>query len=141
MKHEAIVCNIGHFDSEIDIAGLRTLPWENIKPQVDHVVFPDGKKVIVLAEGRLVNLGCATGHSSFVMSASFANQVMAQIELWNNPTAYEARVYNASEALGRKGRAPAFGQDRAHLTRLTPEQAAYINVPVEGPYKPSRYRY
>ncbi len=141
MKHEAIVCNIGHFDSEIDIAGLRTLPWENIKPQVDHVVFPDGKKVIVLAEGRLVNLGCATGHSSFVMSASFANQVMAQIELWNNPSAYESRVYTLPKHLDEKVARLHLDKIGAHLTRLTPEQAAYINVPVEGPYKPSRYRY
>ncbi len=141
MKHEAIVCNIGHFDSEIDIAGLRALPWENIKPQVDHVVFPDGKKVIVLAEGRLVNLGCATGHSSFVMSASFANQVMAQIELWNNPSAYEARVYTLPKHLDEKVARLHLDKIGAHLTRLTEEQAAYINVPVEGPYKPNRYRY
>ena len=141
MKHEAIVCNIGHFDSEIDIAALRTLPWENIKPQVDHVVFPDGKKVIVLAEGRLVNLGCATGHSSFVMSASFTNQVMAQIELWNRPQDYKVRVYTLPKHLDEKVARLHLSKIGAHLTELTPEQAAYINVPIEGPYKPARYRY
>ncbi len=141
MKHEAIVCNIGHFDSEIDIAALRTLPWENIKPQVDHVVFPDGKKVIILAEGRLVNLGCATGHSSFVMSASFTNQVMAQIELWNKPQDYKVQVYTLPKHLDEKVARLHLSKIGAHLTRLTPEQATYINVPVEGPYKPTRYRY
>ena len=141
MKHEAIVCNIGHFDSEIDIAALRTLPWENIKPQVDHVVFPDGKKVIVLAEGRLVNLGCATGHSSFVMSASFTNQVMAQIELWNHPQDYKVQVYTLPKHLDEKVARLHLDKIGAHLTKLTAEQAAYINVPVEGPYKPTRYRY
>ncbi len=141
MKHEAIVCNIGHFDSEIDIAALRTLPWENIKPQVDHVVFPDGKKVIILAEGRLVNLGCATGHSSFVMSASFTNQVMAQIELWNHPQDYKVQVYTLPKHLDEKVARLHLSKIGAHLTRLTPEQATYINVPAEGPYKPTRYRY
>ncbi|WP_298139456.1 adenosylhomocysteinase [Acidiferrobacter sp.] len=141
MKHEAIVCNIGHFDSEIDIAALRTLPWENIKPQVDHVVFPDGKKVIVLAEGRLVNLGCATGHSSFVMSASFTNQVMAQIELWNHPQDYKVQVYTLPKHLDEKVARLHLNKIGAHLTKLTAEQAAYINVPAEGPYKPARYRY
>ncbi len=141
MKHEAIVCNIGHFDSEIDIAALRTLPWENIKPQVDHIVFPDGKKVIVLAEGRLVNLGCATGHSSFVMSASFTNQVMAQIELWNHPQDYKVQVYTLPKHLDEKVARLHLDKIGAHLTKLTAEQAAYINVPVEGPYKPTRYRY
>ena len=141
MKHEAIVCNIGHFDSEIDIAALRTLPWENIKPQVDHVVFPDGKKVIVLAEGRLVNLGCATGHSSFVMSASFTNQVMAQIELWNHPQDYKVQVYTLPKHLDEKVARLHLSKIGAHLTKLTAEQATYINVPAEGPYKPARYRY
>ncbi len=141
MKHEAIVCNIGHFDSEIDIAALRTLPWENIKPQVDHVVFPDGKKVIVLAEGRLVNLGCATGHSSFVMSASFTNQVMAQIELWNHPQDYKVQVYTLPKHLDEKVARLHLQKIGAHLTTLTPEQARYINVPLNGPYKPARYRY
>ncbi len=141
MKHEAIVCNIGHFDSEIDIAALRAYPWENIKPQVDHVVFPDGKKVTILAEGRLVNLGCATGHSSFVMSASFTNQVMAQIELWKHPEQYEKRVYTLPKKLDEKVARLHLGKIGAHLTALTPEQAAYINAPVEGPYKPAHYRY
>ena len=141
MKHEAIVCNIGHFDSEIDIAALRPLPWENIKPQVDHIVFPDGKKIIVLAEGRLVNLGCATGHSSFVMSASFTNQVMAQIELWNHPQDYKVQVYTLPKHLDEKVARLHLDKIGAHLTKLTAEQAAYINVPVEGPYKPTRYRY
>ena len=141
MKHEAIVCNIGHFDSEIDIAALRTLPWENIKLQVDHIVFPDGKKVIVLAEGRLVNLGCATGHSSFVMSASFTNQVMAQIELWNHPQDYKVRVYTLPKHLDEKVARLHLNKIGAHLTTLSAEQATYINVPVEGPYKPTRYRY
>ncbi len=141
MKHEAIVCNIGHFDSEIDIAALRTLPWENIKPQVDHVVFPDGKKVIILAEGRLVNLGCATGHSSFVMSASFTNQVMAQIELWGRSQDYKVQVYTLPKHLDEKVARLHLTKIGAHLTQLTPEQSAYINVPVEGPYKPARYRY
>ncbi|MHB8255370.1 MAG: adenosylhomocysteinase [Acidiferrobacter sp.] len=141
MKHEAIVCNIGHFDSEIDIAALRTLPWENIKPQVDHIVFPDGKKVIVLAEGRLVNLGCATGHSSFVMSASFTNQVMAQIELWGHPDKYKTQVYTLPKELDEKVARLHLSKIGAHLTELTPEQATYINVPAQGPYKPTRYRY
>jgi len=141
MKHEAILCNIGHFDSEIDIAALRGLPWENIKPQVDHVVFPDGKKVIVLAEGRLVNLGCATGHSSFVMSASFTNQVMAQIELWNYPEKYKKEVYTLPKHLDEKVARLHLSKIGAHLTSLTKEQATYINVPQNGPYKPARYRY
>lgn len=141
MKHEAIICNIGHFDSEIDIAALRAYPWQNIKPQVDHVVLPNGRKIIVLAEGRLVNLGCATGHSSFVMSASFTNQVMAQIELWNHPDRYEARVYTLPKHLDEKVARLHLAKIGAHLTTLTAAQAAYINVPVDGPYKPERYRY
>lgn len=141
MPHEAIVCNIGHFDSEIDIAGIRDLPWENIKPQVDHVTFPDSKRIIVLAEGRLVNLGCATGHPSFVMSNSFTNQVLAQIELWNNSEKYDNRVYFLPKQLDEMVAKLHLKQIGANLTQLTPEQAKYIGVPVEGPYKPDYYRY
>lgn len=141
MVHEAIVCNIGHFDSEIDVAGIRDLEWDNIKPQVDHITFPDGKKIILLAEGRLVNLGCATGHPSFVMSNSFANQVLAQIELWNNSQKYENKVYFLPKELDEKVAKLHLKQLGAKLTQLTPEQAEYINVPVEGPYKPEYYRY
>jgi len=141
MKNEAIVCNIGHFDSEIDIAGLRKYKWENIKPQVDHVIFPDGKKLIVLAEGRLVNLGCATGHPSFVMSSSFTNQVMAQIELWNNHKKYENKVYVLPKRLDEKVARLHLKKLGVHLTTLTPKQAAYINVQADGPYKPDHYRY
>ena len=141
MKNEAIVCNIGHFDSEIDIAGLKDYTWENIKPQVDHVIFPDGKKIIVLAEGRLVNLGCATGHPSFVMSASFTNQVIAQIELWNNPDNYENIVYVLPKNLDEKVARLHLSKIGANLTELTKEQADYISVPTEGPYKPEGYRY
>ncbi len=141
MKNQAIVCNIGHFDSEIDIASLKKYKWENIKPQVDHVIFPDGKRIIVLAEGRLVNLGCATGHPSFVMSASFTNQVMAQIELWNNPENYDKKVYVLPKHLDEKVARLHLKKLDAHLTTLTPKQAAYISVPIEGPYKPDYYRY
>ncbi len=141
MPNEAIVCNIGHFDSEIDIAGLKDLVWENIKPQVDHVVFPDGKKIIVLAEGRLVNLGCATGHPSFVMSNSFANQVLAQIELWERFDKYENQVYFLPKHLDEKVALLHLDKIGAHLTTLSKEQADYIGVPVEGPYKPEYYRY
>ncbi len=141
MKNEAIVCNIGHFDNEIDVASLRQYPWENIKPQVDHVVFPDGKRIILLAEGRLVNLGCATGHPSFVMSASFTNQVIAQIELWNHHERYENKVYVLPKHLDEKVARLHLGKLDAHLTRLTPEQAEYLGIPVEGPYKPDHYRY
>ena len=141
MKNEAIVCNIGHFDSEIDIAGLKSYTWENIKPQVDHVIFPDGKKLIVLAEGRLVNLGCATGHPSFVMSASFTNQVIAQIELWNNPDNYENIVYVLPKNLDEKVARLHLSKIGANLTELTKTQADYISVPTEGPYKPEGYRY
>lgn len=141
MKDQAIVCNIGHFDSEIDIAGIRDLPWENIKPQVDHVIFPDGKRIIVLAEGRLVNLGCATGHPSFVMSNSFTNQVLAQIELWQNSAAYENKVYFLPKKLDEKVAALHLDKIGARLTTLTKEQADYIGVAVEGPYKPEYYRY
>jgi len=141
MKHQAIVCNIGHFDSEIDIASLRQYQWENIKPQVDHVIFPDGKRLIVLAEGRLVNLGCATGHPSFVMSNSFTNQVLAQIELWNNAGHYQNQVYVLPKKLDEKVARLHLGQIGAKLTELTEEQARYINVPVDGPYKVEYYRY
>jgi adenosylhomocysteinase len=141
MKDQAIVCNIGHFDSEIDIASIRQLKWENIKPQVDHVIFPDGKRIIVLAEGRLVNLGCATGHPSFVMSNSFTNQVMAQIELWGNPGKYENKVYFLPKALDEKVAFLHLKKIGAELTTLTKEQADYIGVPVSGPYKPEYYRY
>ncbi len=141
MPNEAIVCNIGHFDSEIDIAGLKDLPWENIKPQVDHVTFPDGKKIIVLAEGRLVNLGCATGHPSFVMSNSFTNQVLAQIELWKNHAKYENKVYFLPKQLDEQVARLHLQQIGATLTTLTKKQADYIGVPVNGPYKPDYYRY
>ena len=141
MPPEAIVCNIGHFDSEIDIAGIRDLPWDNIKPQVDHVTFPDGKRIIILAEGRLVNLGCATGHPSFVMSNSFTNQVLAQIELWKNSTSYEKKVYFLPKALDEMVAKLHLEKIGAHLTTLSKEQADYIGVKIEGPYKPDYYRY
>jgi len=141
MKHDAIVCNIGHFDSEIDIASLRQYRWENIKPQVDHVVFPDGTRIIVLAEGRLVNLGCATGHPSFVMSASFTNQVMAQIELWNNPGKYPVGVYILPKHLDEKVARLHLKKIGAKLTVLTPQQSEYLSVSPAGPYKPQHYRY
>ncbi|MBU1566634.1 MAG: adenosylhomocysteinase [Proteobacteria bacterium] len=141
MPDQAIVCNIGHFDSEIDIAGIRDLPWDNIKPQVDHVIFPDGKKIIVLAEGRLVNLGCATGHPSFVMSNSFSNQVLAQIELWQNSDKYENRVYFLPKHLDEMVAKMHLKKIGANLTELSKEQADYIGVPVNGPYKPEYYRY
>jgi adenosylhomocysteinase len=141
MPDQAIVCNIGHFDSEIDIAGIRSLPWENIKPQVDHVIFPDGKRLIVLAEGRLVNLGCATGHPSFVMSNSFTNQVLAQIELWKNSEAYENKVYFLPKKLDEKVARLHLAKIGVQLTALTQEQADYIGVDVAGPFKPEHYRY
>ena len=141
MKDQAIVCNIGHFDNEIDVASLQTYQWENIKDQVDHVVFPDGKRIILLAEGRLVNLGCATGHPSFVMSNSFTNQVMAQIELWKNPDSYEHQVYVLPKHLDEKVARLHLGKIGANLTKLSPHQAEYIGVEVEGPYKPEHYRY
>ena len=141
MKDEAIVCNIGHFDSEIDIASLSKYKWEEIKPQVDHVIFPDGKKIIVLAKGRLVNLGCATGHPSFVMSASFTNQVMAQIEIFNNTGNYENKVYVLPKVLDEKVARLHLKKIGANLTRMSKEQADYIGVPVDGPYKPNHYRY
>ena len=141
MPDQAIVCNIGHFDSEIDIASARSLPWENIKPQVDHIIFPDGKRLILLAEGRLVNLGCATGHPSFVMSNSFTNQVLAQVELWQNPGKYEKKVYVLPKQLDEKVASLHLAKIGARLTRLTPEQADYLGVPVDGPFKPDYYRY
>ena len=141
MKNEAIVCNIGHFDSEINIASLEKYKWEEIKPQVDHVIFPDGKRIIILAKGRLVNLGCATGHPSFVMSASFTNQVMAQIEFFTRGEEYENQVYVLPKHLDEKVARLHLGKIGVNLTTLTQEQADYINVPVEGPYKPEHYRY
>ena len=141
MRDQAIVCNIGHFDAEIEIASLRQYEWENIKPQVDHVIFPDGKRLIILAEGRLVNLGCATGHPSFVMSNSFCNQVLAQIELWKNSASYKNEVYILPKILDEKVARSHLQQIGVNLTVLTDEQAKYINVPVEGPYKADHYRY
>ncbi len=142
MKNEAIVCNIGHFDSEIDIASLeKNYKWEEIKPQVDHVIFPDGKKIIVLARGRLVNLGCATGHPSFVMSASFSNQTIAQMELFQNAAKYEKKVYVLPKQLDEKVARLHLKKIGAHLTPLSKTQADYIGVPVDGPYKPDHYRY
>lgn len=141
MKNEAIVCNIGHFDSEIDIASLEQYTWEEVKPQVDHVIFPDGKRITLLAKGRLVNLGCATGHPSFVMSASFTNQVMAQIEFFNNGDAYKNEVYVLPKTLDEKVARLHLEKIGVNLTELTQKQADYINVPVEGPYKPHHYRY
>ena len=141
MKHNAIVCNIGHFDSEIDIAGLAAYQWDEIKPQVDHVVFPDGKRIIVLAKGRLVNLGCATGHPSFVMSNSFSNQTLAQIELWTHGASYQKQVYTLPKQLDEHVARLHLQKLGAELTTLTAEQAAYIGVPVAGPFKPEHYRY
>ena len=141
MKNNAIVCNIGHFDNEIDVAALRQYKWENIKPQVDHVIFPDGKRIILLAEGRLVNLGCATGHPSFVMSSSFANQVLAQIELFGNTKKYPIGVYILPKHLDEKVARLQLSKLGVMLTELSDEQAAYIGVPKSGPYKADRYRY
>jgi adenosylhomocysteinase len=141
MKNNAIVCNIGHFDSEIDIASLRQYKWENIKPQVDHVIFPDGRRIILLAEGRLVNLGCGTGHPSYVMSSSFANQVIAQIELFTNPEKYPIGVYVLPKHLDEKVARLQLKKLNAHLTELTEAQARYIGVEKSGPYKPDHYRY
>ena len=141
MKDRAIVCNIGHFDSEIQISALENLTWEEVKPQVDEVVFPDGKRLIILAKGRLVNLGCATGHPSFVMSASFTNQVMAQIELWQNPGNYENKVYILPRHLDEKVARLHLKKVAASLTELSQEQADYIGVPREGPFKSDHYRY
>ena len=141
MKHQAIVCNIGHFDSEIDVASLRRYRWENVKPQVDHIEFPDGKRIILLAEGRLVNLGCATGHPSFVMSNSFTNQVLAQIELFCHGAKYDKRVYVLPKHLDEKVARLHLERIGAKLTRLTAEQSAYLGLAEAGPYKPEHYRY
>lgn len=141
MRDQAIVCNIGHFDSEIDIASLRQYSWENIKPQVDHVILPSGNRIIILAEGRLVNLGCGTGHPSFVMSNSFSNQVLAQIELWQNAANYALGVYVLPKHLDEKVARLHLGRIGAKLTELTDEQAAYLSLDKNGPYKPAHYRY
>jgi adenosylhomocysteinase len=141
MKNQAIVCNIGHFDNEIDCASLKQYTWENIKPQVDHIIFPDGKRLILLAEGRLINLGCATGHPSFVMSNSFTNQTLAQIELWNNPDQYDNKVYVLPKKLDEMVARLHLEKVGAKLTQLSDRQAAYINVDKDGPYKPDYYRY
>ncbi len=141
MKHRAIVCNIGHFDSEIQIGALRNFQWDNVKPQVDEVIFPDGKRLIVLSEGRLVNLGNATGHPSFVMSASFSNQTLAQIELWTNHKNYECKVYTLPKKLDEKVAALHLAKVGAKLTKLSPAQAEYIGVSPSGPFKHEEYRY
>lgn len=141
MKDQAIVCNIGHFDSEIDIASVQKYQWENIKPQVDHVIFPTGRRIIVLAQGRLVNLGCATGHPSFVMSSSFTNQVLAQMELWQNGATYEKNVYVLPKHLDEKVARLHIRKLGVKLTELTDEQAKYLNLDKSGPYKPAMYRY
>jgi adenosylhomocysteinase len=141
MKDRAIVCNIGHFDSEIQVASLRNFKWDNVKPQVDEIEFPGGKRIILLSEGRLVNLGNAMGHPSFVMSASFTNQTLAQMELWTNPGQYEKKVYTLPKQLDEKVARLHLGKVGAKLTALRPEQAEYIGVPVDGPYKPDAYRY
>ena len=141
MKNGAIICNIGHFDIEIDIAALRQYRWENVKPQVDQVVFPDGKRLIVLAEGRLVNLACGTGHPSFVMSTSFTNQVLAQIELWQNAEHYENQVYVLPKELDEKVARLHLEKLGVELTELTTAQAEYLNVSKNGPYKAEQYRY
>jgi len=141
MKDQAIVCNIGHFDNEIDCASLSQYQWENIKPQVDHIIFPDGKRIILLAEGRLVNLGCATGHPSFVMSNSFTNQTLAQMELWNNGGQYGKKVYTLPKKLDEEVARLHLGKIGAKLSKLSPQQSDYIGVAVDGPYKPDHYRY
>jgi adenosylhomocysteinase len=141
MKNQAIVCNIGHFDNEIDVASLKQYRWENIKPQVDHIIYPDGRRIILLAEGRLVNLGCGTGHPSYVMSSSFANQVLAQIELWSNHAKYAIGVHILPKHLDEKVARLQLAKLNAELTQLSDEQARYINVPLAGPYKSEHYRY
>ena len=141
MKSGAIVCNIGHFDNEIDVASLKDYQWENIKPQVDEITFPDGKKIVLLAEGRLINLGCATGHPSFVMSCSFTNQVMAQIELWENYSKYEKEVYVLPKHLDEKVALLHLDKLDAKITTLSDEQAEYIGVGKNGPFKKDTYRY
>ncbi|HYG12638.1 MAG TPA: adenosylhomocysteinase, partial [Methylophilaceae bacterium] len=141
MKDQAIVCNIGHFDNEIDVASLEQYEWDEIKPQVDHVIFPDGKRIILLAKGRLVNLGCGTGHPSYVMSSSFANQTIAQIELFGNTGLYPVGVYTLPKHLDEKVALLQLKKLNAQLTELTDQQAAYIGVPKQGPFKPEHYRY
>ena len=141
MKNNAIVCNIGHFDNEIDVASLKQYKWDNIKPQVDHIIFPDGKRIILLAEGRLVNLGCGTGHPSYVMSSSFANQVLAQIELYTDTKKYPVGVYILPKQLDEKVARLQLSKLGAMLTELTDEQAKYVGVAKEGPYKAEHYRY
>ena len=141
MKDQAIVCNIGHFDNEIDVASMKQYTWDNIKPQVDHIILPNGNRIILLAEGRLVNLGCGTGHPSYVMSSSFANQTIAQIELFTNTKAYPVGVYTLPKHLDEKVARLQLKKLNAVLTELSDEQAAYIGVKKEGPYKPNHYRY
>ncbi|PWB78843.1 MAG: adenosylhomocysteinase, partial [Methylocystaceae bacterium] len=141
MKDRAIVANIGHFDSEIQVAGLRNFKWHNVKPQVDEIEFPDGKRIILLSEGRLVNLGNATGHPSFVMSASFTNQTLAQIELWTKQGQYEKQVYTLPKHLDEKVASLHLDKIGVKLTKLSQEQAAYLNLPQNGPFKPDHYRY
>jgi adenosylhomocysteinase len=141
MRNNAIVCNIGHFDSEIQVAGLKNFKWDEIKPQVHHIEFPGGNKIILLSEGRLVNLGNATGHPSFVMSASFTNQTLAQIELWTNASAYDKQVYTLPKHLDEKVAFLHLAKLGAKLTTLSGEQASYIGVPEQGPFKPAHYRY
>jgi adenosylhomocysteinase len=141
MKDRAIVANIGHFDSEIQVAALRNMKWHNVKPQVDEIEFPDGKRIILLSEGRLVNLGNAMGHPSFVMSSSFTNQVLAQMELFGNPDQYEKKVYTLPKRLDEKVARLHLAKIGVKLTRMSDRQASYIGVPVEGPYKPESYRY
>jgi adenosylhomocysteinase len=141
MKDRAIVCNIGHFDSEIQVGGLRNFKWTNVKPQVDEIAFPDGKKIILLSEGRLVNLGNAMGHPSFVMSASFTNQTLAQIEIFTNPGKYQKKVYTLPKHLDEKVARLHLAKIGAHLTKMSPKQSSYIGVPEAGPFKPDHYRY
>ncbi len=141
MKDQAIVCNIGHFDNEIDVAGVEKYTWEEIKPQVDHIIFPDGKRIILLAKGRLVNLGCATGHPSFVMSNSFTNQTLAQIEIWTKGEQYDKQVYTLPKHLDEEVARLHLAKIGVKLTQLTPQQADYIGVAMNGPYKPEHYRY
>ena len=141
MKDRAIVCNIGHFDNEIQVSSLQNMNWSEIKPQVDEVEFPDGKRIIMLAKGRLVNLGCATGHPSFVMSASFTNQVLAQMELWNEGESYEKKVYTLPRHLDEKVAALHLAKVGATLSKLNADQASYIGVEQQGPFKSEQYRY
>jgi len=141
MKDRAIVCNIGHFDNEIQVAALKNLKWHNVKPQVDEVEFADGKRILLLAEGRLVNLGCAMGHPSFVMSASFTNQTLAQIELWTNQGKYQKKVYTLPKHLDEKVAALHLTKVGAHLTKLTPKQSQYLGIKDAGPFKADTYRY